>query len=189
MAVHPVLRMGDPRLLQPSLPVKAGELPADLVRDLFETMRATGGCGLAAPQIGVPQRVVVYGLDCTEESAERCALPDTVLVNPVIAPLGEEQDCAWEGCLSIPGMSGLVPRYRRIRVQAEDAHGRSTDRDVSGFEARVIQHECDHLDGLLYPLRITDLQQFGFVGELQQSGRMQPGPRPCPPEPAHVELL
>lgn len=184
MAVHSVLRMGDPRLLQPSRPAEAGDDVETLVRDLFETMRAAGGCGLAAPQIGVPLRVVVYGLDRAPEGSGRCSLPDTVLVNPVLLPLGTDQDCAWEGCLSIPGMSGLVPRHRRIRLQARDLGGRVIDRELTGFEARVVQHECDHLDGVLYPLRITNLQQFGFVDELRDHGRLAPLPQPCDAQPA-----
>jgi len=170
--------MGDPRLLQVSRATSEGDGLADLVRDLFDTMAASGGCGLAAPQIGVPLRVVVYGLESPPDDSGRCALPDTVLINPVVLPLAAERDYAWEGCLSLPGMAGLVPRHRRVRLQARDLDGNTIDRDVDGFEARVIQHECDHLDGVLYPWRITNLQQFGFVEELRQHGVMTSEPRP-----------
>jgi peptide deformylase len=164
MAVRPILRMGDPRLLQPSAPVSAFGTPEllALVADLRDTMAAADGAGLAAPQIAVPLRVVIFGGAPTPRYPEADAVPDTVLVNPVLEPLGEEQEEGWEGCLSVPGLRGLVPRWIRLRYRGFDEHGAPIDRTAEGFHARVVQHEVDHLDGVLYPTRIRDLRNFGF---------------------------
>ncbi|MEO8628808.1 MAG: peptide deformylase, partial [Betaproteobacteria bacterium] len=140
----------------------AAEL-AELLLDMHDTMDALSGAGLAAPQIGVPLRVVVFGLQRNPRYPDAEEVPYTVLINPIIAPLDEdEMEDGWEGCLSVPGMRGLVPRWRALRYQGVDQFGAAIDRTVSGFHARVVQHECDHLDGILYPMRIRDLRQFGF---------------------------
>lgn len=164
MAVRPVLRMGHPILRQVSEPVRHFGDPEllELVDDLFDTMRAMSGAGLAAPQIGVPLRVVVFEVESNPRYPAAGAVPRTVLVNPELAPLGEEQDEMWEGCLSVPGMRGLVPRWLQLRYTGFDARGTPIDRTVDGFHARVVQHEVDHLDGILYPMRIRDLRNFGF---------------------------
>jgi peptide deformylase len=168
MAVRPVLRMGDPRLLE-----RAGEVERfgtaeldELLRDMHDTMEALSGAGLAAPQIAVPLRVVVFGLKSNPRYPDAEAVPYTVLINPVITPLGEEMEEGWEGCLSVPGMRGLVPRWRALRYRGHDAKGARIDRTVSGFHARVVQHECDHLIGRLYPTRMPDLRQLGFTSVL-----------------------
>jgi len=168
MAIKPIIRMGDARLLQVSVPVQefgTAQLRG-LITDLEDTMKAAGGAGLAAPQIGVLQRVVIFGGGGTTRYPDADAVPYTVLINPRLKPLrgGKEQD--WEGCLSVPGMRGMVPRYRRLRYRGSDEYGRPIDRTVSGFHARVVQHEVDHLDGVLYPTRIKDLRKFGFIAEL-----------------------
>jgi len=142
----------------------------DLVHDLVDTMRANDGAGLAAIQIGVAQRVVVFGLAVSARYPEAEPVPLTVLVNPEIEMLGDERELGWEGCLSVPGMRGLVPRYRRLRYRGFDELGAPIDRTVEGFHARVVQHECDHLDGILYPQRIEDMTAFGFQDELVASG-------------------
>jgi peptide deformylase len=161
--------MGDPRLLRVSDPVRAfdtSELRA-LLADMQDTMSALNGAGLAAPQIGEPWRVVIFGTDAPNPRyPDADIVPRTVLINPELTPLDEETQDAWEGCLSVPGMRGLVPRYQRLRYRGVDAQGRAIDRQVSGFHARVVQHEVDHLDGILYPMRIKDLSQFGFAEEL-----------------------
>jgi peptide deformylase len=141
-----------------------------LVDDMIETMRACDGAGLAANQIGVLQRVVVFGVEHNPRYPDAEPVPFTVLVNPQITPLTAEREAGWEGCLSVPGMRGLVPRYSRIRYRGLDPSGEPVEREVAGFHARVVQHECDHLDGILYPERIEDLQMFGFIEELQQAG-------------------
>lgn len=168
MAVRPVLRMGDERLLQISQPVKRFDTPElhALIADMEDTMRALNGAGLAAPQIGVLLRVVIFGITANPRYPDAESVPQTVLINPVIMPLDAEMDEDWEGCLSVPGMRGLVPRYLRLRYQGFDVHGAAIDRTVQGFHARVVQHECDHLDGVLYPMRIRDLRNFGFNEEL-----------------------
>ena len=164
MAVKPVLRMGDPRLLERAHEVERFGTPElyELLGDMHDTMEALNGAGLAAPQIAVPLRVVVFGLKSNPRYPDAEAVPYTVLINPVITPLGEEREEGWEGCLSVPGMRGLVPRWRALHYRGYDAQGESIDRTVNGFHARVVQHECDHLDGILYPFRITDLRNFGF---------------------------
>jgi peptide deformylase len=168
MAIRPILRMGDPRLLQPSAPVREFGTPQlrELVQDMLETMRAANGAGLAAPQIGVMLRVVIFGGGPTPRYPDAEVIPFTVLVNPRLKGLRGGREADWEGCLSVPGMRGMVPRYRRLRYRGSDPSGLPIDRTVSGFHARVVQHEVDHLDGILYPTRIKDLRQFGFTAEL-----------------------
>lgn len=173
MSVRPVLRMGDVRLSQSAAAVidfDSEDLHA-LLADMRDTMQAMNGAGLAAPQIGVGLRVVIFGVSAkSEEQPSRYpdadSVPDTVLINPFITPLDDTLIEDWEGCLSVPGLRGRVPRYARIRYQGSDQYGALIDRTVSGFHARVVQHECDHLDGILYPQRIRDLRQFGFAREL-----------------------
>ncbi|MGH8149253.1 MAG: peptide deformylase [Steroidobacteraceae bacterium] len=175
MAVRPVLRMGHPLLRQVAAPAELAraELEA-LVRDLDDTMRALNGAGLAAPQIGVGLRVVIFELKENPRYPDVAPVPYTVLVNPVLTPLGEEQEEGWEGCLSVPGLRGLVPRYRRLHYRGFGVDGVPIDRTVDGFHARVVQHEVDHLDGILYPQRIRDLRSFGFEDAL--AGEMTPMP-------------
>jgi peptide deformylase len=160
--------MGDPRLLQVSRPVAAFDTPElhELIADMQDTMRALNGAGLAAPQIGVAWRVVIFGLDSNPRYPEAEAVPFTVLVNPVLRPLDAALEDGWEGCLSVPGMRGLVPRLKRLQYSGFDQYGAAFTRSVSDFHARVVQHECDHLDGILYPMRIRDLRNFGFTDEL-----------------------
>ena len=175
MAVRPVLKMGTPLLKQVALPVARfdAELAA-LIADMDDTMRALSGAGLAAPQIGVSLRVVIFELRENPRYPHVAPVPYTVLVNPVLTPLGTEEDEGWEGCLSVPGMRGLVPRFKRLRYQGFDQHGAPIDRTVEGFHARVVQHEVDHLDGILYPQRVRDLRNFGFEDAL--IGHMTPMP-------------
>ena len=165
MAVHEILKMGDPRLLRMAPPVQQfGTRELDsLIADMFDTMHAANGAGLAAPQIGVDLQVVIFGFSHNARYPDAPPVPPTVLINPVITPLGEERVDGWEGCLSVPGLRGLVPRLARIRYRGKDAQGRSIERDADGFHARVVQHECDHLIGRLYPTRMRDLTQFGFT--------------------------
>jgi peptide deformylase len=163
--IRAVLKMGDPRLLEKSHAVEAfgtREL-RELIADMRDTMADLNGAGLAAPQIGVPLRVVIFGVKRNPRYPDAEEVPDTVLINPVITPLGDEMEEAWEGCLSVPGMRGVVPRFKRLRYRGFDESGNPIDRTVDGFHARVVQHECDHLDGILYPMRIRDMSQFGFV--------------------------
>ena len=168
MAVHEILKMGDPRLLRVAPPVQAFDTPElhALIADMFETMAAANGAGLAAPQIGVDLQLVIFGYTNNVRYPDAPPVPPTVLINPVITPLDDEMVNGWEGCLSVPGMRGLVPRYLRLRYQGFDARGVAIDRTVQGFHARVVQHECDHLAGILYPMRIRDLRNFGFSAEL-----------------------
>lgn len=168
MASKAVLRMGDPRLLEAAGPVAAFDTPElhELIRDMRDTMAALNGAGLAAPQVGVGLQVVIFGMDANPRYPEAEPVPHTVLINPVLTPLDEEQEEGWEGCLSIPGMRGLVSRYKRLRYQGFDQFGERIDLTVSGFHARVVQHECDHLQGILYPMRIRDMRQFGFTEAL-----------------------
>ena len=168
MAVRPVLRMGDPRLLEQSRLVVQFDTPElhGLISDLNETMAALNGAGLAAPQIGIGLQVVIFGVEANPRYPEVEPVPYTVLINPALTPIGNEIEEGWEGCLSVPGMRGLVPRYRQLRYQGYDPYGRVLDRTVSAFHARVVQHECDHLAGILYPMRIRDLRNFGFNEEL-----------------------
>jgi peptide deformylase len=164
MAVRPVLRMGDPLLHQVAAPVErfgTRELRA-LVADMDDTMRAMNGAGLAAPQIGVSLRVVIFEVQGNARYRDAESVPYTVLINPVLEPLDDAQEEGWEGCLSVPGLRGLVPRHRRLRYRGFDASGLAIDRTVENFHARVVQHEVDHLDGILYPMRMTDLRNLGF---------------------------
>jgi peptide deformylase len=164
MAIREVLKMGDPRLLAVSEPVLEFGTPElhALLADMQDTMRDLHGAGLAAPQIGVGLRVVIFGFENNARYPDANAVPFTVLINPVLTPTSHVEDEGWEGCLSIPGMRGLVPRYRELRYTGFDAAGLPLDRTVQDFHARVVQHEVDHLDGILYPRRIRDLTQFGF---------------------------
>ena len=166
--IRDVLRMGDPRLWQPSAPVAAFASPEleALLADLRDTMKAQNGAGLAAPQIGVPLRVVIFGVESNPRYPDAAPVPYTELVNPVLTPLGDEMEEGWEGCLSVPGLRGVVPRYSRLRYEGFDPAGNRIARDVDGFHARVVQHECDHLDGILYPMRMQDLSRFGFTDVL-----------------------
>lgn len=164
MATRDVLKMGDARLLRRAEEVRVFdtlELHA-LLTDMRDTMRALDGAGLAAPQIGVNLRVVIFGVELNPRYPDADEVPQTVLINPVITPLSEAMEEGWEGCLSVPGLRGLVPRYTHLRYQGRDEYGALIDRTVSAFHARVVQHEYDHLDGILYPVRIRDLRQFGF---------------------------
>jgi peptide deformylase len=162
--IRDVLRMGDPRLLQKALPVERFGTPElrALLADLRDTMAHLSGAGLAAPQIGVGLRVVIFGVKSNERYPDVDEVPDTVLINPQLAPLSEEIEEGWEGCLSVPGMRGWVPRWHRLRYSGYDEAGKRFEREVEGFHARVVQHECDHLDGVLYPMRMRDLSRFGF---------------------------
>ncbi|MFZ2884318.1 MULTISPECIES: peptide deformylase [Nitrosomonas] len=168
MMIKPVLKMGDPYLLQPARRVDQLGTPEleELLRDMQDTMAALNGAGLAAPQIGVSLQVVIFGVEHSPRYPDAESVPFTVLINPVLTPLTERMEEDWEGCLSIPGMRGLVPRYTHLRYQGVDAAGASIDRTVTGFHARVVQHECDHLNGILYPMRINDLRKFGYTDTL-----------------------
>lgn len=167
MTIREVLKMGDPRLLRQAQPVPAEMLGSEqlreLIDDMFETMHANDGVGLAAPQIGVDLQLVLFGFESNERYPDAPAVPQTILLNPVITPLGDLQEDGWEGCLSVPGLRGMVPRWQAIRYQGLTPNGEEIDREVDGFHARVVQHECDHLLGLLYPMRIRDFSQFGFT--------------------------
>jgi peptide deformylase len=166
MAVRPILKMGDPRLLQPAEPVRDFASPElkTLIEDMFDTMASAGGVGLAAPQIGVGLQVVIFGFERSERYPDAAPVPTTILVNPVITPLGDEdREEDWEGCLSVPGLRGMVPRATRIRYTGLRRAGEPIDRAVEGFHARVVQHECDHLTGMLYPMRVRDFSRFGFT--------------------------
>lgn len=174
MAVREVLRMGDPRLLRQAAPVSAFDTPAlhALVADLTDTMRAMNGAGLAAPQIGVALQVVVFEVSNNPRYPEAEPVPYTVLINPELTPLTEEMEEGWEGCLSLPGMRGVVPRHKALRYRGFDPYGQPIDRTVAGFHARVVQHETDHLRGVLYPMRMRELSQFGFTEVLLETGRL-----------------
>ncbi|MDP9109159.1 MAG: peptide deformylase [Pseudomonadota bacterium] len=168
MSVREILKMGDARLLRRAEPVGQFDTPAlhALIADMFETMHAANGAGLAAPQIGVNLQVVIFGFGKNQRYPDAPAVPETVLINPVLTPLSEIMEDNWEGCLSVPGMRGVVPRWQRLRYQGFDQFAGPIDREVDGFHARVVQHECDHLDGILYPMRIRDFSQFGFTSVL-----------------------
>jgi peptide deformylase len=165
VTVREILKMGDPRLLRVAPPVRAFNTPElrELIADMFETMEAASGAGLAAPQIGVDLQLVIFGFSHNQRYPEAPPVPHTVLINPVITPLGEEWVEGWEGCLSVPGLRGLVPRLARIRYAGFDPMGTPIEREADGFHARVVQHECDHLVGRLYPTRMTDLSRFGYT--------------------------
>jgi len=175
MAVRAVLRMGDPRLLEPSRPVERFDTPElhALIADLHDTMEALDGAGLAAPQIGVLSQAVIFGVKRNPRYPDAEEVPYTVLINPMLTATGKDIEEGWEGCLSVPGMRGLVPRYRQLRYQGYDQYGNAIDRTVSDFHARVVQHECDHLLGILYPMRIRDLRNFGFNEELFPGQNLQ----------------
>ena len=175
MATRDVLKMGDPRLLEPARPVEdfvSIEL-AQLIVDMRDTMRSLNGAGLAAPQIGVGLQVVIFGVEANPRYPDAESVPFTVLINPVLTPLSDAMEEGWEGCLSVPGMRGLVPRHADLRYQGFDAAGQPIDRSVSGFHARVVQHEVDHLHGILYPMRIRDLRDFGFTETLFPGQNLQ----------------
>ena len=166
MTVRDILKMGDARLLRVAAPVPEFDTDALhlLITDMFDTMRAANGAGLAAPQIGVDLQLVIFGTDAVNPRyPDAPVVPRTVLLNPVITPLGDEEEDGWEGCLSVPGLRGVVPRWSRIRYTGFDQYGDAIDRTVDGFHARVVQHECDHLIGKLYPMRVRDFAQFGFT--------------------------
>jgi peptide deformylase len=164
VAVRPVLKMGDPLLLQEAGPVTEFNTPEldALIADMFDTMHAESGAGLAAPQIAVSKRVIIFGVEANPRYPEVEAVPTTVLINPIIEPIGDKQDLGWEGCLSVPGMRGLVPRFTDLRYRGFNEKGEMIERTATDFHARVVQHECDHLDGILYPMRIHDMRYFGF---------------------------
>ena len=160
--------MGDPRLLRIARPVEEFATPAmcTLINDMFETMHAVNGAGLAAPQIGVDLQLVIFGFRQNQRYPDAPPVPETVLINPTLAPLGDEEEEGWEGCLSVPGLRGVVPRFARIRYTGFDADGAVVEREAEGFHARVVQHECDHLIGKLYPMRVRDFSRFGYTSVL-----------------------
>ncbi len=166
--IREVLKMGDPRLLQPAQPLERFDTPElhALLADMRDTMAHLSGAGLAAPQIGVGLQVVIFGVEQNPRYPQVEEIPDTVLINPVLTPLSDELEEDWEGCLSVPGLRGMVPRHARLRYQGHDELGNLIDRSASGFHARVVQHECDHLLGILYPMRIRDFSKFGFIQAL-----------------------
>ena len=165
MPVREILKMGDPRLLRQAEPVREFDTPElhALIADMFDTMHAANGAGLAAPQIGVNLQLVIFGFSNNQRYPDAPAVPETVLLNPVLTPLSDDMEEGWEGCLSVPGLRGVVPRYAKLRYQGVDPYGKVIDREVDGFHARVVQHECDHLNGILYPMRIQDFSRFGFT--------------------------
>lgn len=168
MTVRRVLKMGDPLLYRKAEAVAVFDTPElhALIADMFDTMAALNGAGLAAPQIGVSQRVVIFEVQSNPRYPQAEPVPRTILINPVLEPIGEEREEGWEGCLSVPGLRGWVSRYQRLRYTGYDPAGRPIDRTVSGFHARVVQHECDHLDGILYPMRLKDIRYLGFEDAL-----------------------
>lgn len=168
MSVREILKMGDSRLLRQAEPVTrfgTAQLEA-LIEDMFDTMHAANGAGLAAPQIGVNLQVVIFGFRQNPRYPDAPAVPETVLINPMLKPLSEAMEDGWEGCLSVPGLRGMVPRWTQLHYEGVDRHGRPISRDVDGFHARVVQHECDHLVGILYPMRIRDFSKFGYTDVL-----------------------
>ena len=176
MAVKPVLKMGHPLLRQVAEPVVDFDEARmnELLIDMEDTMRALHGAGIAAPQIGVSLRVVIFEMQENPRYPQVAPIPFTVLINPSLEPLGDEMEEGWEGCLSVPGLRGVVPRYRRLHYSGLDAHGQFFERTVEGFHARVVQHEVDHLDGILFPQRVEDMTRFGFEDALL--GQMVPTP-------------
>ena len=165
MAIREILKMGDPRLLRVAEPVTEFDTPSlhALIADMFDTMHAANGAGLAAPQIGVNLQLVIFGFRKNDRYPDAPAVPETVLLNPVLEPLSDEMEDGWEGCLSVPGLRGVVPRHARLRYRGVDPYGNPIDREVDGFHARVVQHECDHLIGVLYPMRVRDFSRFGYT--------------------------
>jgi peptide deformylase len=168
MAIREILKMGDPRLLRVAAPVQRFDTPElhALIADMFDTMEAADGAGLAAPQIGVDLQLVIFGFAKNDRYPDAAPVPRTVLINPTITPMSEVIEEGWEGCLSVPGLRGVVPRYARIRYTGFDPNGHAIDRQAEGFHARVVQHECDHLLGTLYPMRVRDFSKFGFTSVL-----------------------
>ncbi|KQW03028.1 peptide deformylase [Rhizobacter sp. Root1221] len=168
MTIREILKMGDPRLLRVAQPVTAFDTPElhALVADMFDTMHEAQGAGLAAPQIGIDLQLVIFGFKKTDRYPDAPPVPETVLINPVITPLSDAEEDGWEGCLSVPGLRGIVPRWSRIRYTGFDPAGERIDREAEGFHARVVQHECDHLIGKLYPMRVRDFSKFGFTSVL-----------------------
>ncbi len=168
MSIRTVLRMGDPRLLKVADKVEKFNTPElnMLIQDMHDTMEAEDGAGLAAPQIGVSLQVVIFGVKSNPRYPDAEEVPYTVLLDPVLTPLTQEVEQDWEGCLSVPGLRGMVPRFARLRYRGFDQYGQPIDRSVGGFHARVVQHECDHLQGILYPMRITDFRLFGYTDVL-----------------------
>ena len=164
MAIKEILKMGDPRLLEVSKPIKdLNTINLDqLIQDMIDTMEANNGAGLAAPQIGINIQLVIFGFKKNDRYPDAEEVPFTILINPKITPVGDEIEDGWEGCLSVPGLRGVVPRYKKISYQGIDQHGKKIERKVDGFHARVVQHESDHLFGILYPMRIKDFTKFGF---------------------------
>lgn len=165
MAVRPIMKMGEPVLFQRAAPVDKFDTPElhELLRDMKDTMIAANGAGIAAPQIGVSLQVVIFEVRNNPRYPNAEPVPETVLINPVLEPIGTDMEEGWEGCLSVPGMRGLVPRHAKLRYSGFDQYGKRFERTVDGFHARVVQHECDHLIGTLYPMRIRDLHNFGFT--------------------------
>jgi peptide deformylase len=165
MAIRDILRMGDPRLLRVAEPVDMFDTPElhALIADMFDTMHAANGVGLAAPQIGVNLQLVIFGFSRNERYPDAPAVPETVLLNPVLTPLTDDMEDGWEGCLSVPGLRGVVPRHTRLHYSGFDPLGAPISREVDGFHARVVQHECDHLIGMLYPMRVRDFSKFGYT--------------------------
>lgn len=179
MTVRKVVKMGHPVLLQPASPVESFNTPQldELVEDMLETMYAYDGAGLAAPQIAFPLRVIIFGVEANPRYPDVEPVEQTVLINPEISFIGKEMESAWEGCLSVPGMRGLVERHKTIHYSGYDQHGHRIERDAEGFHARVVQHEVDHLDGILYPQRIRDMRNFGFEDTLfAESSRSEDSP-------------
>ena len=168
MSVHPILKMGDPRLLRQAEPVTQFDTPElhALIADMRETMHAAGGVGLAAPQIGVNLQLVIFGFQNSERYPDAPPVPETILINPVLTPLAEDKEDGWEGCLSVPGLRGMVPRWTKLRYVGFDQYRNVIEREVDDFHARVVQHECDHLAGVLYPMRMTDLSRLGYIDVL-----------------------
>lgn len=168
MTIREILKMGDPRLLRIAQPVQAFDTPElhALIADMFDTMRAAHGAGLAAPQIGVDLAVVIFGFGRNARYPDAPPVPETVLLNPVIEPLSDVEEEGWEGCLSVPGLRAVVPRFARIRYRGLDVAGQPVEREAEGFHARVVQHECDHLIGTLYPMRVRDFSKFGYTSVL-----------------------
>lgn len=166
--IRDILKMGDPRLLEIAAPVQPFDTPdlQTLIDDMFDTMRDAGGVGLAAPQIGVGLQLVIFGFEHSDRYPDAPSVPRTILLNPVVTPLSPDREDGWEGCLSVPGLRGMVPRYRQIRYCGVDPTGKPIEREAEGFHARVVQHECDHLIGRLYPSRIEDFSKFGFTDVL-----------------------
>lgn len=168
MTIREILKMGDPRLLRIAQPVQAFDTPElhALIADMFDTLRAAHGAGLAAPQIGVDLAVVIFGFGRNARYPDAPPVPETVLLNPVIEPLSDVEEEGWEGCLSVPGLRAVVPRFARIRYRGLDVAGQPVEREAEGFHARVVQHECDHLIGRLYPMRVRDFSKFGYTSVL-----------------------